>query len=627
MINLFESDKDIVNRDLCIFVVMEQAKDKYNLEEQRKSLPDAPGVYLFRQKGGEVIYVGKAKSLKKRVGSYFNKNVTGKTSIMVRRIAQIEHIVVDTESDALLLENNLIKKYQPRYNILLKDDKSFPWICIKNEPFPRVFMTRNVIRDGSEYYGPYTSVLMVRTLLGLIRKLYPLRTCKYNLTAQNIEKGKFKECLEYHIGNCKAPCTGLQSQKEYDQNIMDVRQILKGNIREIIGTLDKQMKAYAAEYQYEKAQIIKEKLELLQRYSGKSVIVNTALTDIDVFSLVERGNYVAVNYLKVIKGSVVQSHTVEVKKVLDESREEVLSLVIRELRSRFGSRSKTCIVPFPIRDALSGVKLVVPTRGDKKKLLDLGTRNARLYLIEQEKSRENLSQKRKSSGVMETLAKDLRMSRIPLHMECFDNSNLQGSNPVAACVVFRNGKPAKKEYRHYNIKTVQGPDDYASMREIIFRRYSRLLQESKELPQLIIIDGGKGQLNAAMESLRKLGLDKKIAVIGIAKKLEEIYFPGDPVPLYLDKKGESLRIIRWIRDEAHRFGITFHRKKRSDKLLDTFLAEVPGIGEKSVQKLLRDFQSVERIRKAKFADIEPVIGKSKAELLIRYLRDHQGKEK
>lgn len=589
----------------------------------RKRLPENSGVYLFLDAKGSVIYVGKAKNLKKRVASYFNKNVRGKTRVLTSKVARIEHIVVETESDALLLENNLIKEHQPRYNILLKDDKTFPWICIKNERFPRVFLTRNIVQDGSEYLGPYTSVVMVRTLLDLIRKLYPIRTCKHNLSEQNVTAGKFKPCLEYHIGHCHAPCIGKQTEEEYNAYIEDVRKILKGNLREVLSKLKTEMRNLASRMEFERAQMVKEKLELIENYRSKTVIVNPSLNDIDVFSYTEHKNMAAVNFLHISKGAVVQSHTVEVKRVLEEPEEEVLAYAVRRLRDRFHTTAKMCILPFPLKEELPGVRFVVPVRGDKKKLIELSERNARIFLLEKEKRRESRERQNRDTEKLSQLMKDLRMKELPRIIEGFDNSNIQGTNPVAACVVFHDGKPAKKEYRHFHIRNVRGPDDFASMKEVVFRRYSRLIREGRPLPQLIVIDGGRGQLSAALESLTELGINNQVAVIGIAKKLEEIYFPHDQVPLYLDKTGTSLRILRHIRDEAHRFGITFHRNRRSATQIESELGNIRGLGDKSVHTLLRHFKSMDTIKNAGIAELEEVIGKRRAAILKKYFEDRK----
>jgi excinuclease ABC subunit C len=597
---------------------MQKEEGHISLREQVRLLPDAPGVYLFRDGAEKVIYVGKAKSLRKRVASYFSGTVTGKTRVLVSRIATVDHVLTDSEEDALLLENSLIKKYQPRYNILLKDDKSYPWIVIKNEPFPRVFLTRNVVRDGSEYFGPYTSARMVRTLLDLIRQLYPLRTCGLNLSRKNIDAGKYRVCLEYHLGKCKAPCVGKQSEEEYMEDIHSVRMILRGNIREVIRHLEGLMKEYAGKQEFEKAQAIKEKLEILEKYRSRSVVVNPKIREADVFSVIDDEKYAVINYLKVLNGAVVQSHTVEVKKVLGESREEILPLVVSDLRQRFGSTARETIVPFRPAIEVGGTRWTVPQRGDRKKLLEMSERNAKYYRLEMEKRKERYVKKYSNEQLLGRVRKDLHLEGAPRHIECFDNSNLQGTTPVASCVVFRDGRPSKKDYRHFNVKTVTGPDDYASMEEIVYRRYRRLLEEGASLPQLVVIDGGKGQLNAALRSLKKLGIDDRVALVGIAKRLEEIYFPHDPVPLYLDKNSETLRLIRHLRDEAHRFGITFHRKKRNKALTGSELEQIPGIGAKTAETLLRTFGSVAALRKCTEDEIAAVAGRAKAKKVYNY---------
>ena len=584
-------------------------------------LPDSPGVYQFYDKDGRLIYVGKAKSLKKRVSSYFHKeHDSGKTVVMVRQIYDVKTIKVETEMDALLLENNLIKKHQPKYNVNLRDDKTYPWICIKKENFPRVFYTRTLIRDGSEYFGPYTSVKMIETLLELFSQLYKLRTCSLNLTPENIEKKKFKVCLEYHIGNCKGPCEGLQPEEEYNQNIRQVRLILKGNINSVIGHLNEQMQQHAVNFEYEQAQQIKEKLERLEKFHRKSVIVNPAIHNVDVFSIKAEEDFAVVNFLKVMNGSIIQAHTVELKKKLDESQEELLELAIAEIRERFSSESTELILPFHLDLEIKDVEITVPKIGDKKHLLLLSEKNVQYYIQEKQLQFEKTNPENKVLRLLEVMKKDLRLKELPRHIECFDNSNFQGDFAVAALTVFRNAKPSKKEYRHFNIRTVEGPDDFASMEEIVFRRYKRMLDEAQELPQLIVIDGGKGQLSAAMTSLAKLDLSGKIAVIGIAKKLEEIYYPGDSVPLYLDKKSETLRVIQHIRDEAHRFGITHHRNKRSKAFVKTELSEIKGIGEKTADELLRHFKSVKRVKEATAEELAAVIGKSKSDLIIGHFK-------
>ena len=598
---------------------MSEAK-KRHISKILKSLPEDPGVYQFYDSFGKILYVGKAKNVRKRVTSYFQnkRHESFKVKVLVQKIADIQHIVVNSEADALLLENNLIKKLQPRYNILLKDDKTFPWICIKNEPFPRVFLTRNIVQDGSKYYGPYTSASTARTLLDLIRQLYQLRTCKYNLSAENIAEGKFRVCLEYHIENCKGPCEGLQDQTSYDESISQIHEILKGNLYGVISFLKKRMKKLSEVYKFEEAEKIKIKAEALQRFQTKSTIVNPAINNVDVFSIVDDEKYAIVNYLKITKGAVIQSHTVEIQKRLNESTREILGFAVIDIKERVRSDAKEIILSMDMSEELSWYKITVPKKGEKKKLLELSERNARIYKLEKQKQASQSKKVNPARRILETLKKDLRMKELPEHIECFDNSNIQGSNPVAACVVFKNAKPAKKEYRHYNIKTVTGANDFASMEEVIFRRYDRLLEEKNELPQLIIVDGGKGQLSAAMNSIDKLNLRNRIAMIGIAKKLEEIYFPEDPVPLYIDKNSESLRLIQQLRNEAHRFGIEFHRLKRSNEMLNSELNAIAGIGENSVRKLFKTYKSIEAISKANEEELAKLLDKSKAQKIIEY---------
>ena len=578
------------------------------------SLPGQPGVYQFYDKQGSIIYVGKAKNLKKRVSSYFNRKKfdSYKVKVLVGKVADVKCIVVESESDALLLENTLIKKHQPRYNILLKDDKTFPWICIKNEPFPRVFSTRTVINDGSKYFGPFTSAYAVKVLLTLVRQLYQLRTCKHALTKQNIQSGKFKVCLEYHIGNCKAPCIGLQNEDNYELSIAQIREIIKGNLNEVISYLKKEMEAKAAAFLFEEALQFKEKIEILSRYQSKSTIVNSSIHDVEVYSIVSDEKEAFVNFLKVVKGAVIQAHTVEIKKKLDEDDRDLLAFAITDIRSRFGSNSGEVILPLDIGDFSPGIKLTIPKQGDKKKLLDLSRRNALSYRIEKMKKTSARKASASAERILLTLQSDLRLKEKPVHIECFDNSNIQGSEPVAACVVFKNALPVKKEYRHYNIKEVKGIDDFASMEEVVFRRYRRLLEEKQSLPQLVVIDGGKGQLNSALKSLDKLELRGKIAIIGIAKKLEEIYFPDDPVPLYIDKNSESLKLIQNLRNEAHRFGITFHRLKRSGTMTRSVLEDIPGLGPKSIERLFSRFKSVEGIKNASLELLAEELGQSRA---------------
>ena len=591
-----------------------------DLEIQIKTLPNQPGVYQYYDKNDTILYVGKAKDLKKRVSSYFNKTQeNGKTRVLVKKIVTIKHIVVETETDALLLENNLIKKYQPRYNVLLKDDKTYPWICIKKERFPRIFLTRNVIKDGSEYFGPYTSVKTVRALLDLIKELYTLRSCAFDLSKRNIEIEKYKVCLDFHLGNCKGPCEDLQTEKNYLSDIMAVRNIIKGDFKEAIKSFHDLMMRFADEMEFEEAQKIKEKIDLLANYQAKSTVVNPSITNVDVFTIISDESYGYINFFKISNGSIIQSHTTEIKKKLDESDKELLELTIIEIRQRFNSTSTEIYVPFEV-ELGDAIRVTVPKLGDKKRIVELSLRNAKYYRQEQFKQLKIVDPDRHVNRIMAQMQKDLRLSSEPRHIECFDNSNIQGTNPVAACVVFKNGKPSKKDYRNFNIKTVVGPDDFASMEEVVFRRYKRLLDEEEPLPQLIVIDGGKGQLSSALKSLDILGLRNKIAIIGIAKRLEEIYYPNDPIPLYLDKKSESLKIIQQLRNEAHRFGITHHRNKRSKGALDNELEQISGIGKQTVVSLLKKFKSVKRISQASFEDIESVIGNSKATILVNYFK-------
>lgn len=590
------------------------------IELQLKTLPDAPGVYQYFDKDSKILYVGKAKNLKKRVSSYFNKqHDTARINVLVKKIATIKHIVVETEMDALLLENSLIKNLQPRYNILLKDDKTYPWICIKNERFPRVFSTRNVIKDGSEYFGPYTSGKLMHALLNLIKELYPLRTCNYDLSPQNIRNEKYKVCLEFHIGNCLGPCEGLESEEEYLRKIQAIRAILKGDFKENIREFKSLMMKYAEEMRFEEAQKMKEKIDLLENYQAKSTVVNPKISNVDVFSIISDEGSAYINMLQIKNGAVIRSHTLELKKKLEEADDELLTLAIVELRERFKLYAKEIIVPFKV-DLGEGLKITTPKLGDKKQLLDLSERNARYYRMDQMKQMKIVDPDRHINRIMAQMKSDLRLSKEPRHIECFDNSNIQGTNPVAACVVFKDGKPSKKDYRHFNIKTVKGPNDFASMEEVVFRRYRRLLEEGESLPDLIIIDGGKGQLGAALKSLEVLGLRGKIAIIGIAKRLEELFYPGDSIPLYLDKKSETLKIIQHLRNEAHRFGITFHRNQRSKNAIDSGLTTIPGIGPKTMEKLMIEFKSIKRLKETPFEAIEKSIGKSKAQKVLDYFK-------
>ncbi len=585
------------------------------------SLPDNPGVYQFMDSAGKIIYVGKAKNLKKRVSSYFTGNQSGKTIVMLKKAASLSHIIVENESDALLLENNLIKKHQPRYNILLKDDKTFPWICIKNEPFPRVFSTRNIIRDGSLYFGPYTSALMVKTLLVLIRQLYKLRTCYHNLTETNIKSGKFKVCLEYHLGNCKAPCIGSQTETDYRESINQIKDILKGHIIAVTDHLKAKMNEYSGQMRFEEAQLIKEKIEILNKFRSHSAVVSNKIKNIDVFGITQDGDKFFVNYLKVVEGAVIQSFTLELRMQVTEEKESLLGYAITEIRQRYSSDSPEILVPFRPDIELQGVRYTVPRMGEKLKLLELAGRNAIYHKLEQRKRTAEIRSEDRTGRNLDKVKRDLHLPSLPVHIECFDNSNIAGTTPVAACVVFRNGRPSKKDYRHFNIKTVTGPNDFSSMEEIVFRRYRRLLDEGQSTPQLVIIDGGKGQLSSAMKSIESLGLKEKITVIGIAKRLEEIYFPGDSVPIYLDKNSYSLKLIQQLRNEAHRFGINFHRDKRSSEMLRSELDVIKGLGPKTKEKLLRKFTSVEKVRIADRNELEELIGKRKSEILLKYLKN------
>lgn len=592
------------------------------LELQIKTLPEAPGVYQYYDKDGHILYVGKAINLKKRVASYFNKNHdTARLNVLVRKIASIKHIVVETEMDALLLENSLIKNLQPRYNILLKDDKTYPWICIKKEHFPRVFTTRTVIKDGSEYFGPYTSGKILTALMNLIKELYPLRTCAYDLSPANIKADKYKVCLEFHIGNCLGPCEGLETEEEYLRKINSIRGILKGEFKENLKEFKELMMKYASEMKFEEAQEIKEKIDILENFQSKSMVVNPKISNVDVFSIISDESSAYINMLQIKDGSIIRSHTMEIKKKLNESDEELLTLAIIEIRERFHLQSRELILPFPIALG-SNFKITIPKLGDKKQLLDLSIRNAKYYRMDQLKQMKIVDPDRHTNRIMLQMKKDLRLPVEPRHIECFDNSNIQGTTPVAACVVFKDGKPSKKDYRHFNIKTVEGPDDFASMEEVVYRRYRRMIEEDEKLPDLIVIDGGKGQLGAALKSLDLLGIRGKVSIIGIAKRLEEIFYPGDSIPMYLDKKSETLRIIQHIRNEAHRFGITFHRNKRSKNAIQSTLTKIPGIGDKTMEKLMLEFKSVKRLSEAPEDAIVKIIGKSKAEKVISYFKNN-----
>jgi|TARA_B100000795_G_scaffold62195_1_gene41764 excinuclease ABC subunit C len=583
-----------------------------SLELQVKTLPNEPGVYQYFDKNEVIIYIGKAKNLKKRVSSYFSKtHDNGKTKVLVTKIVSIKHIVVETETDALLLENNLIKKHKPRYNILLKDDKTYPWICIKKERFPRIFMTRRVIKDGSEYFGPYTSIKTVRILLDLIKELYPLRTCNYDLSHQNVNEGKYKVCLEYHLKNCKGACENLEAESHYNNSVKAIRNIIKGNFKESLEKFQEMMFVFAQKMEFEEAQKIKEKLKLLGNYQSKSTIINPSINNVDVFSIISDETHGYANFLKIANGAIIQSHTTEIKKKLDETDKELLELFIVDIRQRFNSISPEIYVPFKVNVG-ENLKVTIPKLGDKKGIVALSERNAKYYRQEQFKQTQIVDPERHVKRIMGQMKKDLRLHVEPRHIECFDNSNIQGTHPVAACVVFRDGKPSKKEYRHYNIKTVVGPDDFGSMEEVVYRRYKRLLEEKQSLPQLIIVDGGKGQLSSGLKALEDLGLRGKIAIIGIAKRLEEIYYPDDPIPLYLDKKSETLKITQYLRNEAHRFGITFHRNKRSKSAIKSELEQIPDVGAQTITTLLRKFKSAKRVKEASLEELKVEIGQARA---------------
>ena len=577
-------------------------------------LPDSPGVYQYFDKEGNIIYVGKAKNLKRRVSSYFNKTHESlRTTMLVRNICDIKYTVVGSEEDALHLENSFIKEYRPRYNVLLKDDKTYPWITVRNEPFPRVFLTRKVIHDGSKYYGPYANVQLARTVIELIRSLYPVRTCNYALTPENIAKKRFRVCLQYHIKNCKGACEGMQSEADYLRDIEQIRQILNGNIQQLTEHLKEEMNTLAEQLKFEEAQQLKEKYLLLEKYKAKSVIVSSTIHNVDVFSYAENDNDAYVNYLHVRNGSIVQSYTIEYRKRLDESKEEILSLAIAELRGRFKSQSREIIVPFLPESEFKESFFTVPQRGDKRKLLEVSEQNVKQYKLDKVKSAEKLNPEQRVTRILSRAQKDFRLHNLPMHIECFDNSNIQGTLPVSSCVVFKKAKPSKKDYRHFNVKTVEGPDDFASMYEAVYRRYKRLSEESQPLPDLVVVDGGKGQLGAACEALRDLQL--QIPIIGIAKRLEEIFFPDDPIPLYLDKNSESLRLIQQMRDEAHRFGITHHRNRRSKKQVESALDKIAGIGEKTRDLLLTRYKSVKRIKEVPHEELAQLIGPAKAKLI------------
>jgi excinuclease ABC subunit C len=592
----------------------------FDYREELKKIPHKPGVYQYWDSENELIYIGKAKDLRNRVSSYFVKdhNVNAKTRVLVSKIRKITFTIVDTEIDAWLLENSMIKKHQPRYNVMLKDDKTYPWIIIKNERFPRIYWTRRIVKDGSKYLGPYASVSMMHTILGLIKETYPLRTCNLNLTKENIDAGKFKVCLEYQLGNCKGPCQNYQTFEDYENSISEITDILNGKTGAVIRALKADMDNAAMNLDFELAHKLKRKFDLLDKYQHKSTVVNSSITEVDVFSIASEEKYAFVNYLKVMHGTIIQTQTIELKKRLDESDEELLTLAISEFRTRYNSTSREIIVPFDIDLDDEKLKFTVPKLGEKKKLLDLSAKNVMFFKTEKIDQYERLNPDVRTERLLTQMMKDLRMNQLPKHIECFDNSNFQGTHPVSAIVVFKDGKPSKKDYRFFNVKTVVGPDDFATMEEAVFRRYRRMLDEGTELPQLIIIDGGKGQLSSALKSLRLLGIEKQMTVIGIAKRLEELYYPGDQYPLYLDKKSETLKIIQQLRDEAHRFGITAHRKKRDKSTLATELELIDGIGKTTAEKLLKYFKSVKKIREATVTELQEVVHLKQANAIALY---------
>jgi len=597
-------------------------KTNEKLRAEVNSLPEKPGVYQYYNVNNEIIYVGKAKNLKKRVTSYFNKiHDSGKLNVLVKNIASLRYIVVETEEDALLLENNLIKQYQPRYNVLLKDGKTYPSICITNEPFPRILKTRFILKNGSQYFGPYSSNYTLNSILEIIHDLYPIRTCKLPLTKENIKAEKFKVCLQYHIHRCNGPCEGLETETEYLRKIEEIRLIIQGDANEISKILLEKMHKLASEYKFEEAHQIKLKYDLIENYKSKSIISNTIVEDTDVFAYDENENSVYVNILRISKGSIIQGFTIEYRKRIDEDKSDLLALAIVELRERLHSRSKEIIVPFEINFRVKDVTIIIPQRGDRKKLLDLAIQNVRQYKLDKLKQAEKLNPDQRSIRILTTAQKDLGLPNLPIHIECFDNSNIQGSNPVAACVVFKKAKPAKKDYRHFNIKTVEGPDDYASMYEVVYRRYKRMTEEEQALPQLIIIDGGKGQLGMAVSALQDLNLLSRIAVISVAKRLEEIFFPGDPIPLYLDKNSETLKLIQQLRDEAHRFGITHHRNLRSKSQISSELDSITGIGEKTINELITHFKSVKRVKTATLDELNKIIGSNRSSIIYNHFHE------
>lgn len=593
-----------------------------SLELQLKTLPSEPGVYRYYDKNEQLLYVGKAKNLKKRVLSYFNKNLSGyRTRIMVGKIQRLETTIVNSEYDALLLENNLIKAHQPFYNVMLKDDKTYPWICIKNEDFPRIFLTRTKIRDGSEYYGPYAKVRPARVLLDTIKHIYKLRTCNLNLAPRKIEESKYKVCLEFHIKNCSGPCEGLESKQEYDEKIDAIRGMIKGDFRKAKEYLTDRMVKYASNLQFEDAQIIKERLDVLEDYQAKNTVVNPNIDDVDVFGMTSDETAAYVNFFKIRNGNIIQSFTTEIKKILEETDEEILEEALIEIRQKFDSHSKEVLLPFHLNIEIPNVKLIVPKVGDKKRIVELSEKNAKEYRLEKLKQVQIIDPERHTNRIMSEMQKLLRMPVEPRHIEGFDNSNIQGTNPVSACVVFKDGKASKADYRIFHPKTVEGPNDFATMEEVIYRRYKRMLDEGEDLPQLILIDGGKGQLSSAVKSLRLLGLYGKITIVGIAKRLEEIFFPEDPIPLYLDKKSETLKILQRVRDEAHRFGVRHHRTRRTNSTIKSELEGIPGVGEKTIEMLLSKLKSVKRVKESSLETLEEILGKSKAKVVYDFFNN------
>ena len=595
-----------------------------SLQLKLQTLPNKPGVYQYLDKTGKVIYVGKAKNLKKRVNSYFNKtHEIARTRMLVKRIEDVRVIVVNTEFDALLLENNLIKKYQPRYNVMLKDDKSYPWICIKKERFPRIIYTRTIIRDGSEYFGPYASPKIAKILLSLFREIYFFRTCHYDLSEGKIQEGKYKVCLEYHLDNCLGPCEALQTEADYMSMIENARQILKGNFQEAKHYLKEKMTGFAKDLDFERAQKIKEKLEALEKYQAKSQVVHPSITNVDVYSIISDESYAYVNFFNIVNGAIIRSHTSEIKKKLDESNADILEEAIIELRERFPSTAKEIYLPFEVDFEIPQTKISVPLIGDKKRIVELSERNAKYYRIEKLKQTKIVDPERHTKRIMGQMKKDLHLPQEPYHIEGFDNSNIQGTSPASSCVVFRGGKPSKREYRKFNVKSVEGPNDFASMEEVVYRRYKRMLDEGETLPQLIVIDGGKGQLSSAVKSLDRLGIRGQVSILGIAKRLEEIFFPDDSIPLYLDKSSETLKVLQHVRNESHRFGLAHHRTRRSNSGFKSELEEIPGVGAKTIQNLLKKFKSIKRIKAASLEELESVVGLHRAEKLLKYFEENE----